>query len=176
MENLAKATQIMFGRFWPEATVGLLATTLGRLYSSAFYALKDTRTPLNYALIRVFLTTALGYFCGLKLPGLLGISASWGTAGLTASAGISGWVEFALLRRGMNARIGRTNLAFSFLAKLWGSALMAAGVAWCVKLSLPDLHRIPRAATVLGVYGILYFIFTAMLGVPESKKILRKFY
>ena len=29
--------------------VGLLATTSGRLYSSAFYALRDTRTPLNFA-------------------------------------------------------------------------------------------------------------------------------
>ena len=29
--------------------VGLLASTSGRLYSSAFYALRDTRTPLNFA-------------------------------------------------------------------------------------------------------------------------------
>src|SRR6266581_1950578 len=31
------------------STVGLLASTLGRLYSSTYYALKDTRTPLRYA-------------------------------------------------------------------------------------------------------------------------------
>src|SRR5262249_9336256 len=33
------------------SAIGLLATTLGRLYSSAFYALHDTRTPLRFALI-----------------------------------------------------------------------------------------------------------------------------
>ena len=32
------------------SAVGLLASTLGRLYSSAYYALRDTRTPLRYAL------------------------------------------------------------------------------------------------------------------------------
>ena len=31
------------------SAVGLLATSLGRLYSSAFYALQDTRTPLKFA-------------------------------------------------------------------------------------------------------------------------------
>ncbi|HEX9493894.1 MAG TPA: murein biosynthesis integral membrane protein MurJ, partial [Thermoanaerobaculia bacterium] len=43
------------------STVGLLAVTLGRLYSSAFYALRDTRTPLRYAMLRVALTGALGW-------------------------------------------------------------------------------------------------------------------
>src|SRR6185369_1126568 len=35
------------------AAVGLLASTLGRLYSSTYYALQDTRTPLLYAVLRV---------------------------------------------------------------------------------------------------------------------------
>ncbi|HYW65581.1 MAG TPA: murein biosynthesis integral membrane protein MurJ, partial [Candidatus Dormibacteraeota bacterium] len=35
------------------STVGLLASTLGRLYSSGFYALRDTRTPLRFAIVRV---------------------------------------------------------------------------------------------------------------------------
>jgi putative peptidoglycan lipid II flippase len=39
------------------STIGLLASTLGRLYASTYYALHDTRTPLRYAIIRVALTT-----------------------------------------------------------------------------------------------------------------------
>ncbi len=35
------------------SAVGLLASTLGRLYASTFYALHDTRTPLRVALVRV---------------------------------------------------------------------------------------------------------------------------
>ena len=84
------------------SAVGLLASTLGRLYSSTYYALRDTRTPLRYAVIRVILTTVLGYLSAVVLPPRLGISSLWGTAGLTASAGVSGWLEFLLLRRTLN--------------------------------------------------------------------------
>ena len=55
------------------SAVGLLATSLGRLYSSAFYALLDTKTPLRFAVIRVTLTTILGLIAALWLPGVLGI-------------------------------------------------------------------------------------------------------
>ena len=50
------------------SAVGLLASTLGRLYSSTYYALRDTRTPLRFAVVRVALTTGLGYLCAIPLP------------------------------------------------------------------------------------------------------------
>src|SRR5213078_4743571 len=103
--------------------VGLLASTLGRLYSSTYYALRDTRTPLNYAIVRVALTTVLGYLFAIPLPRLLGIAPEWGVAGLTASAGLAGWVEMFLLRATLNARIGKTGLPASYIAQLWGSAI-----------------------------------------------------
>ena len=56
------------------SAVGLLASTSGRLYSSAFYALRDTHTPLKFAIIRVVLTLSVGYVCALPLPSLLGIA------------------------------------------------------------------------------------------------------
>ena len=75
------------------SAIGLLASTLGRLYASTYYALHDTRTPLYYAVVRVLLTGALGYACALPLPPLLGIEARWGVVGLTGSAGVAGWLE-----------------------------------------------------------------------------------
>ncbi len=114
------------------STVGLLASTLGRLYSSAYYALRDTRTPLRFAIVRVALTTALGYLFAIPLPPALGIAARWGVAGLTISAGIASWVEFTLLRRTLNRRIGRTGLPYAFLAKLWIAAGVAAAAGWAV--------------------------------------------
>ena len=112
------------------SSVGLLASTLGRLYSSTYYALHDTRTPLRYALLRVLLTTGLGYLFALPLPRALGIDPKWGVAGLTASAGIAGWVEFILLRRTLNKRIGKTGLALSFVGKLWlGAGRRSSGRA-----------------------------------------------
>ncbi len=149
------------------SSIGLLASTLGRLYSSTYYALRDTRTPLNYALIRVGLTTALGYACAIPLPKLLGISGIWGTAGLTASAGVAGWVEMLLLRRTLNARIGKTGLPPSFVVKLWTSAAAGAALAWAVKIALPRLHPIVGAVLILGPYGLTYLGATAVLRVPE---------
>src|SRR4029077_8992404 len=89
------------------SAVGLLASTLGRLYSSTYYALSDTGTPMRYAIIRVVLTTVLGYLFAIPLPRLLGVAPAWGAAGLTASAGIAGWLEMYMLRRTLNHRIGR---------------------------------------------------------------------
>ena len=45
------------------------------------------------------------------------------TAGLTASAGIAGWVEFLLLRHNLNQRIGKTGLTAEYTMKLWIAAL-----------------------------------------------------
>ena len=55
------------------SAVGLLATTMGRLYSSTYYALHDTKTPFAFAVVRVVLTSMLGYTFALPLPRLLGI-------------------------------------------------------------------------------------------------------
>ena len=89
--------QILMG-----SSLGLLVSTMGRLYSSTFYALRDTRTPLRYAIVRVVLTTALGYLFALVLPPMLGLDRKLGAVGLTASAGLAGWVEFYLLRRDLD--------------------------------------------------------------------------
>jgi putative peptidoglycan lipid II flippase len=156
------------------STVGLLASTLGRLYSSTYYALHDTRTPLRYAIVRVTLTTVLGYLCAIPLPVLIGINPKWGVAGLTASAGVAGWIEFLLLRRSLNQRIGHTGLRFSFIAKLWLGALVGAAVGWAFKLQLGWLHPIPLAAIVLGSYGVTYFALTYVLGIPEARTVVGK--
>src|SRR5262245_29919338 len=154
--------------------VGLLASTFGRLYSSTYYAFKDTRTPLRFALVRVVLTTVLGYFFALPLPRLLDIPAVWGAAGLTASAGLAGWVEMLLLRRNLQARIGSAWPGASFLLKLWAGALLAAGVAWGIKLFIPPMHPAVIAIVVLGPYGVVYFAATWVFGIPETSSALKR--
>jgi putative peptidoglycan lipid II flippase len=156
------------------SAVGLLASTLGRLYSSTYYALRDTRTPLRFAIVRVILTTVLGYLFALHLPRWLNISETWGAAGLTASAGIAGWFEMVLLRRTLNTRIGKTGLPPVLILKLSIAAIVGAAVAWVVKLGLPPLHPIVAAIPILGAYGVVYFALTALLGVPEISSVVSK--
>ena len=149
------------------STIGLLASTLGRLYASTYYALHDTRTPLRYAIIRVTLTTGLGYMFAIPLPPAIGLDPKWGVAGLTASAGIAGWIEFALLRKTLNERIGHTGLPLGYMMKLWLAAAFGAGVGWGIKVAIGNHHPVITAALVLLPYGLTYFAIAAALRVPE---------
>jgi len=183
--NVMAAALFQHGLFTPVDTlfswgilagsaIGLLASTMGRLYSSAYYALKDTRTPLRFALLRVALTILLGYLAAIPLPRAIGIDPRWGAAGLTASAGIAGWIEFALLRSRLNARIGDTGLVARYVVTLWASALIAAAAGFGVERMAAGTHRIAMAVLVLGSFGVLYFILTTALGIPESSAVLRR--
>ena len=170
--------QILIG-----STVGILASTMGRLYSSTFYAMRDTKTPLRYAVVRVVLTTLLGYLFALVLPGLLGLDRKLGAAGLTASAGLAGWVEFYLLRREMDRRIGRTRLIPSRVARLWGAAGAGAAIPWAYKLitdrgaPILSAHEsaVPSkllAFILLALYGLTYVGITAVFGIPEATNVI----
>jgi putative peptidoglycan lipid II flippase len=145
------------------SSVGLLAQTLARLYSSTYYALRDTRTPLRFAVVRVALGAGLAYACARPL-GL-------GAPGLTLGSGAAGWVEFTLLRRALNRRIGSTGLPAGLVARLWGSAAAAAAAGWAVKLAIGMAHPLVAGAAILGVYGAVYFGLTYALGVEECRRL-----
>ncbi|HSM76598.1 MAG TPA: murein biosynthesis integral membrane protein MurJ [Bryobacteraceae bacterium] len=156
------------------SAVGLVAATVGRLYSSAYYALRDTRTPLNYAVVRVMLTTGLGYFCALRLPGILGIQARWGAAGLTASYGIAAWVEFLLLRRGMARRIGRIESPVGYFTRLWIAAGASAALGWALRILLHPHRPIVAALVILVPYGMAYLGLAAMMRVDQAGALWRR--
>ncbi len=158
--------------------IGMLASTLGRLYSSTFYALRDPKTPLRFAMIRVALTVVLGYIASRYVPAWLGYGPEWGIVGLTATAGIAGWVEFVLLRRALNGKIGTTGIAPSFLLRLWGPALAGAAGGWCLKLLAEKyrdtfhLHPAILAALIFADFGIIYLCGTLLTGVPQAKDLV----
>jgi len=154
--------------------VGLVASTVGRLYSSAYYALRDTRTPVRFAIVRVILTTVLGYLCSRPLPKLLGVDPFWGAAGLTASAGFAAWVEFILLRRGMNLKIGRSEFPGPYFARLWVAAVIAAVVAWGVKLGLHPQRPVIGGLLILVPYGAVYLGCTALMGIEQAGGLVRR--
>jgi putative peptidoglycan lipid II flippase len=147
---------------------------MGRLYSSTYYALHDTRTPLTFAVIRVALTSVLGYLFALPVPRLLGMDPHWGGAGLTISFGIAGWTEFFLLRRSLNRRIGETGLPLGLSAALWLSAGVAGGIAFVLNLSLGAVGPIPRGILVAGTFGVAYLASTIALNVPEGRALLAR--
>ena len=156
------------------AALGLLASTLGRLYASTFFALGDTKTPLRFAMVRVLVGTALGLFFALWLPPRLGLDRVWGAAGLTLAGSVSARVEFMLLRHRLHRRIGEANIPRNVLLQLLTAALLAAAAGYGLKLLVNDLHPILRGVIVLGPFGLLYFGIAAALGNTESRELIGK--
>jgi hypothetical protein len=85
---------------------------------------------------------------------------------------VAGWIEFALLRRGLGSRIGACHLPKGLLPRLWASAAAATGIAFGAKLLLPAGHPIFRAAVILGLFGLTYLGATLAFGVSEARSAL----
>ncbi len=178
------------------SAVGLLAMTFGRLYSSAFYALRDTRTPLKFAVARVLLTGLLGYLFAfplrwivvdlmslthLRLPNLPGGSAMMGTVALTASAGIAGWLEFLLLRHSLHARIGAISFPTSLQLILWSSSIAAGFGAILFEHAMRGavehipVRHISNAILISAAFGAIYLVLTTIFRVPEARGLVSRF-
>ena len=177
------------------STIGLLTACLGRLYSSTFYALGDSRTPFRIAAVRVALGAGLGYLLAfplrpliirllaageLSIPEVAGSTLALGAVGLTAGSGIAAWAEFHLLRSRLGARIGRVALPRSLAVRLWGAALIAGGV---VLLLRPAIERpatggrlglLVAAFLAAGAFGAVYLAATLLFGVPQWSGLLRR--
>jgi putative peptidoglycan lipid II flippase len=85
---------------------------------------------------------------------------------LTASAGVAGWIEFALLRTSLNRRIGATGLRASHVGRLWLAGVTGAAVAWGVRIAMPPLDPILRGVVVLPMFGAGFLGTAMMLRVP----------
>lgn len=184
------------------AGVGLLAQTSGRLYSSVFYALKDTATPFRFAALRVGLGVGVGYWAVRILPGQLGLPAHLGAAFVTLTSGLTAWVEVTLLRRSLAQKLGELPSIRGRLAVLWACAGMAAAITLLVKagmvatwgpmggqgeewlgsvLPLPALpvSVLPQklaGLTLLFVYGVSYLSCTLVAGIPQSRGLIDRLF
>ncbi|HWP04077.1 MAG TPA: lipid II flippase MurJ, partial [Gemmatimonadaceae bacterium] len=150
------------------SALGLVAATQSRLLSAAFYALKDTVTPLRYALVRVLVGAAAGAVLALLGPDIVGIEPQWGVAGITLGAGAAAWLEFRLLRAALASRLGGPMVLGPRQSVLWLCAVVAAGAAWGTKWlnsGAPDWLRIGLTLTV---YAMVYWVLAWKLGVPEA--------
>jgi putative peptidoglycan lipid II flippase len=175
------------------SSIGLLVATLGRLYSSTFYALGDTKTPMRYAIARVLVGGFLAYALAFPLrPYVAQLLESMGlptfgpvalgAAGITAASAIAAWVEFLLLRRGIHRRVGAVEPLGGFYTRLWVAAIAAgsAAVAFDRFIGAAISARLPvsgivEAALASGIFVVVYFVVAAVLGVHEVKATLGRF-
>ena len=101
--------------------------------------------------------------------GLLGIDPHWGAAGLTASAGIAGWVEFALLRRALTRASARAEFALGFVARCGSPPSWRLG-SHGGSDGRHDGNPILLAIFTLIPYGIACFASSAAMGIQKVKR------
>jgi putative peptidoglycan lipid II flippase len=152
------------------SSVGLLPTTLGRVYASASFALRDTRTPLRYASIRYALAAALGLGLALTLPGALEIDPRWGVGILTAGSGVAAWVECRLLRQYVSRRLGTVQLPPRLLVQLWSCAAIAAGAGWWSGQWSQASHPLVRGGVACLTFGLTYLALTRFTGADRARR------
>jgi putative peptidoglycan lipid II flippase len=182
------------------STVGLLSNTSSRLLQSALYASGDTRTPARFAILRVVLAAVLGVVLmlqfdqlqlthtGIALDGALpaftplpaGLRATdqtsalrLGAVGLALAAGMSSWLEFALLRRylarrGLAARAGGGLLVRTTLAGLLG-----AGLGVVVRTQVDGLPLLVQILAIGVSIVAAYLACAHLVGLPEVAQLRR---
>jgi putative peptidoglycan lipid II flippase len=153
------------------SAIGLVGASMGGLQATAFYAIGDARTPLRASLVRLGARAVLGLVLAIPVVRALGLDPKWGAAGLGAAIGTSGWIEFVLLRRWLEVRLGmpRAHDLVPYLIRLWSIAAIAAAVGWAVKLTLPVADPIVRAAAILGPFSAVYVGITFAAGMREPR-------
>jgi putative peptidoglycan lipid II flippase len=144
--------------------LGLPASAGSRVLSSAFYALRDTRTPARMAYVRVGVAVVTGI--SLMIPAdRLGFSTlRLGAAGLALGSTLGAWLEYTLLRRALTVLVGAHGPPPRALLELLAAAVAAAGVAVAVQLALPSAHPVLIGAETLLPFGVVYLGATTALG------------
>ena len=165
-------------------SMGLLASTSTRIYQSAFFALRDTKTPARVAGLRVLtsaivgavlmtqfesitigsLTIPAGVLGGVRIAGL-----PLGPIGLALGAAIGAWLEWSLLRTRLARLIGTVGAGGSELARMFAAAVVAAAAGYAVRFAAPALHPVPMAALVTALFGVVYLAVARALGLGEAQ-------
>jgi putative peptidoglycan lipid II flippase len=164
--------------------LGLPASASSRALSSAFYAVRNTRTPALIATGRVVLSMAIGASLMFPLDRLGVGELRFGVAGLAFGSAVGAWLEFFLLRRALARHIGPHGPGLKRVLRMaaaGGIALVAGLVARSVFGFSARPGLLPgllgdgsvllnplAAAGTAGLFGVAYLGVAAALGVGIS--------
>lgn len=155
--------------------IALFAHSGIEILSRGFYALSDTRTPVTFAVLSMVINLVLSLI--LVWP--------YGVSGLAVSLSIATIVEFALLIRTLDRRLGgleTQRTVASVVITCIATVLMAESIAvWLAFLRLAgflDLSHKPEAALAVfgGVVGggAVFFYVTRLLGSREAQTVVER--
>lgn len=160
--------------------VGLPASASSRALSSAFYAIRNTRTPALIATGRVALSTAIGASLMFPLDRFGVGELRYGVVGLAAGSAVGAWLEFILLRRRLKGLLGPHGPGPGRVARMGvaGAVALLVGIGTRRVLGFsaapgllsgllgdgsPLLNPLAAIGTA-GAFGVVYLGMTAALG------------
>lgn len=146
-------------------SLGLMASARSRLLSSAFFALRDTRTPARVAYVRVAVSLVVGAAAMFPLDRLQLDGLHLGAAGLALGASTGAWLEYTLLRRALTDAIGAHGAARGQAVRIWVAAIAATAAGLGAGWLLPPMHPVLVALGTLGPFGVVYLVATRSMGV-----------
>ena len=161
-------------------SLGMVATTAGRLLQNAFYALNDTKTPAKIAVWRVAvsgvvgaaLMFALDRFSVAQVVGVAneGDPLRLGAVGLALGSAVGAWVELARLVGALRQHDPAFRMPWGGAAQMAGLAGAAAVPAALVRGLVP-MGNVPvwlYGAGVVALYGLTYLALGHLVGLKES--------
>lgn len=158
--------------------LGLVATTISRLFQNAFYAIQDTKTPAQIAVVRLIVSAAVAVPLMFPLDAMAVSVLPWvsdpteptylGAVGLAIGASAGAWIELGGLLRALRTRLETPiRLPWRRIAKMVGLALAAAVLAAGLWWILPSWPVIGLATLVVSTYAGLYLGGAYLAGFDE---------
>ncbi len=169
-------------------SLGLVASTVSRVLTNAFYALGETKPPARVAVVRVVVSAVIGAALMLLLDRFPIQALPWpveerglrlGGVGLALGSAVGAWLEIALLvrelrrtrpelvvelRRDLSLHLRFLALAITALVPAAAVAGWTSGLPWAA-----------RGGLVIGCYAVCYLALGKLLGVVEPRDLLRGF-
>jgi len=145
---------------------GLPAYVLAKVFSPGYFARKDTKTPLKFAMVALVVNVSLN----------LALMGPFGHVGLAMATAISAWLNVALLCTGLIRR-GHYAPDKTMLGRLWRyvlcSVLMGAAVWFLAKMVSPMMAGVfseqVMAIGILIAGGMTsYFVLVFLLGAVKK--------
>ncbi len=133
--------------------VGLPAYVVARVFQVAYWADQDTATPVKISIAMTITNIVLS----VTLIQFIGV------VGIALGTGISGWLQFYLLKRGLRGKdvaVFDEKLRRAIVRIIASSAIMGAGL-WVVAYSLP--HVLPVETKIFEVLGLVVLVGTGLI-------------
>jgi putative peptidoglycan lipid II flippase len=140
--------------------IGLLGQATVRLFASGFYALRDTRTPVQIATLSLLVSGVLSWLLMRRL----------GPAGIALGSSLGATLNVVLHLRDLDRRIGTVlgRADWRVLGVVVVAGLAAAALAVAAASLATEWPPVPRGLAALGIFGVTYGALTLALRHPDA--------